>query len=238
MISIGNAHFWLYTAVLFMISFFKKGIYANMKSNVPAANGDIHDSSESVEDVALTGPSTTDDESSTELLLSKAASCLYRAVFLSKPPNEVQGPDIECYEDALVSLIDTKIEMNDAVGALDLCKLLLDDSKTDSTQAICKLYAAEAYCILGDSNEASVMMFGAKHADSGGEIPSLNWLAEGFGIDENKRSEGMQGDHDSQTLKVERLLKNKVFLYQALQEGDVEAAVNMIRGGDNVSADG
>ena len=207
-----------------------------MKCDVPA-NEDVVDCAESVEEMPLTGPSTMDDESSMHMLLSKAASFLYRAVYFSKPPNEVKALDIECYENALVSLIYTKIEMNDPVGALDLCKLSLDDSTSGLTQAICKLYAAEAHCLLGDSKEACAMMFGANHTDDDGEMSSLNWLAEGFGIDEKKKSDGVQEDDDSQTLKVERLLKNRVFLYQALQERDVGTALDMIRGGDHVVED-
>jgi hypothetical protein len=178
-------------------------------------------------------------------LLSKAASCLYRVFYLTKTNIGAKTTDPCCYEDALASLVFTKMEMNDPIGALEVCRIMFGGDKptssatTSQQYATCRLYAAEAHCILGDAKEALIVMFGssddleeeklkagAKHSES-----PLRWLAQGFSIEGRKNSE--KEEDTRQSVQVRRLLKNQYQLCQMLKKGDTGAAINIIRGADN-----
>jgi hypothetical protein len=186
----------------------------------------------------LKGMHTNSNDKSSRGILSQAASCLYKAMQLSKRPKAATFSDQDCYQDSITSLVFVEMEMRNPVGALEACKLILDTDQPASTtvvsrnHAICRLYAAEAHCLLGETTAALVTMFGSKGIDEAElkESDSLLWVAQGFAIDRKKKSKNL---HDSSpSVQVRRLLENQALLYQTLKEGDAEAAITIIRGGD------
>lgn len=174
-------------------------------------------------------------------ILSTAALCLHRAIYLCKQPQPTHNlSDLDCYESAIVSLVYTKMEMDDPIGALETCRILLGSEKSISASAVskqvatCRLYATESQCLLGDANAAFVTMFGSNDVEeeqlNGNEKSTespLKWLVVAFSIEEAKQS----ADVDNQTLKVKRILENKLLLYQMLKKGQTESAINVFRGG-------
>ena len=98
--------------------------------------------------------------------LPRILSCLEKAQSLSGGSTDA---DLDCFEAATLSLAYVKLEMNDAAGALEMCKVILgsDDimaiAKEDRSsytseslrrRAMARVYACEAFCRLGDPNSA------------------------------------------------------------------------------------
>jgi hypothetical protein len=156
---------------------------------------------------------------------------------LSKHPTAATCSDHDCYQDSVTSLVFVKMEMNDPVGALEACKLILDKDQPDSTSvssrrhAICRLYAAEAHCLLGDMNSALMTLFDAKDIDESQlkSSESLLWVAQGFAIERKKKTKNV--NDDGPNVQVRRLLENQALLYQKLKERDAEAVIIILRGG-------
>mmetsp|Transcript_5596 Transcript_5596/g.11816 ORF Transcript_5596/g.11816 Transcript_5596/m.11816 type:complete len:480 (-) Transcript_5596:55-1494(-) len=101
----------------------------------------------------------------------RISSCLEKAQNLSsafKEGTDVDA-DLECFEASTLSLAYAKLELKDAAGALEMCKVILgtdniaaiakeERSKYTSEslrrRAMARLYACEAFCRLGDPNSA------------------------------------------------------------------------------------
>eukprot|EP00984_Skeletonema_dohrnii_P022839 scaffold11933_cov117-Skeletonema_dohrnii-CCMP3373.AAC.11 len=98
-------------------------------------------------------------------------SCLEKAQNLSSALKEGKDvdADLECFEASTLSLAYAKLEIKDAAGALEMCKVILgtdniaaiakeERSKYTSEslrrRAMARLYACEAFCRLGDPNSA------------------------------------------------------------------------------------
>jgi hypothetical protein len=98
-------------------------------------------------------------------------SCLEKAQHLSSGLKEGQNmdPDLDCFEAATLSLAYAKLELKDAAGALEMCKVVLGSdniaaiAKEDRSnhtseslrrRAMARLYACEAFCRLGDPKSA------------------------------------------------------------------------------------
>jgi hypothetical protein len=98
-------------------------------------------------------------------------TCLEKAQNLSSGLKEGKDvdADLECFEASTLSLAYAKLEMKDAAGALEMCKVILgtdniaaiakeERSKYTSEslrrRAMARLYACEAFCRLGDPNSA------------------------------------------------------------------------------------
>lgn len=181
-----------------------------------------------------------------EAMLSRATSCFYKAIHLSKP-NAGASTDEECYEEAIMSLAYVKMELNDPVGALETCKHMLDGdasiptSATSRMRAVCRLYAAEAHCLLGDATAAMLLIFGSSEInevqlkeDVNNAGSPVHWLAQGFAIDEKKKSSEVKAD--SIDVQVERLLEYQELLYHTLKKEDTDAAIYILRGNHGIVA--
>ena len=169
-------------------------------------------------------------------LLSKAASCLYKAILLSKPSNSTNNTETECYANAMVSLVYTKLEMNDPVGALEVCQFINDEDADifgAKRSAILKLYAAEANCSLGDANAALILMYGSESIDEAKlKVDASSNESPFFWLGQMLMNKGKVSDGSFEDAKIQNLVQNRLLLYQTLKMGDTETAVNIIRGGD------
>ena len=193
-----------------------KGIYAKAQN----------DTIEPVEDA---------DNEQTELL-SKAATCLYKAILLSKPSNSTNNTEAECYANAMVSLVYTKLEINDSVGVLELCQVINNEDADifgAKRRSILKLYAAEANCRLGDAKTALILMYGSDEIDeaklkedASSDKSPFSWIAQILS------SKGKASDGSFEDAKIQNLVQNRLLLYQTLKMGDTETAVDIIRGGE------
>lgn len=99
-------------------------------------------------------------------------SCLEKAQRLSsglKDGKDDVDPDWDCYEASTLSLAYAKLELQDAAGALEMCRVVLGSdniaaiAKEDRSnytseslrrRAMARLYACEAFCRLGDPKSA------------------------------------------------------------------------------------
>lgn len=178
--------------------------------------------------------------------LPRAASYLYKAIYLFQAPSATCNIDLDCYETSLLSLAYIKMEMNDPVGALEACDIMLRDEKPRTTiatlrrRATCKVYAAEALCLLDDAKAASSMLFGSDEieeakmkADASSSDSPLYWLAQGFSIENKKKSSESENNTpaDIQLVQVKELIENRVLLHRLLEKGDTESAIVLLRGG-------
>eukprot|EP00804_Cyclotella_cryptica_P018639 CCRYP_011423-RA/>CCRYP_011423-RA protein AED:0.01 eAED:0.01 QI:73/1/1/1/1/1/2/2671/890 len=212
------------------------GIYANLRNGTPAAEVQVC-SPEMKEDGNVV-PDFFEDP------LPEAVRYLYKAIHLCKtsltanPTDMLSTMDTECYESALVSLAYAKMELKDPVGALEACRSLIGDNKPAPTtqaskrHAICRLYAAEALCDLGDAQAALIMLFGSDNisedvlkSDANSLDSPTHWLTQGF----------TQIDDDKQTVQVSKLIENQFLLYQLLKEKDTESAAILLRGEEYVT---
>jgi hypothetical protein len=102
-------------------------------------------------------------------------SCLEKAQHLSNglETGDDVYVDTDCFEASTLSLAYAKLEMKDAAGALEMCKLVLgsDDFATTAEEdrsnytseslrrrAMARLYACEAFCRMGDPTSALVVV--------------------------------------------------------------------------------
>ena len=101
--------------------------------------------------------------------LPRILSCLEEAQNHSNAMGDAECSDLDCFEAATLSLAYAKLEIKDAAGALDMCKVVLNSdniaafAKEDRSnysseslrrRAMARLYACEAFCRLGDPNSA------------------------------------------------------------------------------------
>jgi hypothetical protein len=103
-------------------------------------------------------------------------ACLYKAQNLSNglKVGEDVDVDVDSFEASTLSLAYAKLELNDAAGALEMCKFILgsdfvasssvDDDQSNYTseslrrRAMARLYACEAFRRIGDPNSASMIV--------------------------------------------------------------------------------
>lgn len=101
-------------------------------------------------------------------------ACLYKAQNLSNGLKVGEDVDVDSFEASTLSLAYAKLELNDATGALEMCKLIVgsdfvaassvDDDQSNYTpeslrrRAMARLYACEAFRRIGDPNSASMIV--------------------------------------------------------------------------------
>lgn len=107
--------------------------------------------------------------------LPRILSCLEKAQNLSSGSKEGKDvdADLDCFEASTLSLAYVKLELKDAAGALEKCKVILGsdniaavakEDRSNYTSAslrrrsMARLYACEAFCRLGDPNSALFIM--------------------------------------------------------------------------------
>ena len=161
---------FLFGDEVFLMSFSccacREGIYANQQWTT-SSNASI----ELINDTSLIECSLGSEDDLRNIStnpLPRILSCLEKAQNLSSGGSE-DGKDLDCFEASTLSLAYAKLELKDASGALEMCKVILGSdnisavakedrssytSKSLRRRAMARLYACEAFCRLGDPNAA------------------------------------------------------------------------------------
>ena len=147
-----------------------KGIHANQQWTTTTSNESVG----LINDTSLIECNLGSDDDLCNISTNpfpRILSCLEKAQHLSGGTKEGKyvDSDLDCFEAATLSLAYAKLELNDAAGALEMCKAILGsndiaaiakEDRTDYTseslrsRAMARLYACEAFCRMGDPNSA------------------------------------------------------------------------------------